>query len=285
MYSGINVAASFNLAAYVLYMYDYALTFGREVDLFWCQPRRTWAFALFIANRYVALFGRIPAFMVNFLVDSGGSNSPRCQSLHMGDQIIMGILRFIGSVIMMMRVYAFYDQDRRILGLFIIVGLISAGLCCWAFLYHGPPQPPPKYAVQVGCLGPIYPSQGPRYAAAWGGQLLLDALVFVSMLWKLLRIDTMGQRTFLDMVLRDGAMYFAVMTAMNVANITMFLVADPYVKSVLSSPTNLLCAAMISRLMMNLRDPKIRVVGVSTGREFTNEPWDPATYSEVHRNA
>ncbi|KAI6006817.1 hypothetical protein EDD15DRAFT_2357858 [Pisolithus albus] len=260
MYSGTNIAASFNLAAYVLYMYDYALTLGREVDLFWRQPRRTWAFALFVANRYVALFGRIPAFMVNFVVDSGGSNSPtwfispillrdthRCQSLHMGDQIIIGILQFIGSVIMMMRVYAFYDQDRRILAVFIVVGLISAGLCCWAFLYHGPPQPPPKYAVQIGCLGPIYPSQGPRYAAAWGGQLLLDALVFVFMLWKLLRIDTMGQRTFLDMVLRDGAMYFAVMTAMNVANITMFLVAEPYVKSVLSSPTNLwvLCGSAL----------------------------------------
>ncbi|KAI6118639.1 hypothetical protein EDD17DRAFT_1673976 [Pisolithus thermaeus] len=269
-------------------MYDYALTFGREVDLFWCQPRRTWAFALFIANRYIGLFGRIPAFMVNFLADSGGSNSPVCQNLHMCDQIIMAILQFIGSVIMMMRVYAFYDQDRRVLALFIIVALISAGVCCWAFLFRGPLLPPPKYMVLVGCLGPIYPSQAPRYAAAWGGQLLLDALVFAFTLWKLMRIDKMGERTFLDMLLRDGAMYFAVMTVMNVANITMFLVADPYVKSVLSSPTNLLCAAMISRLMMNLRDPKIRgqtIVVVSAGQEFTNEPWSPATYSEVHRNA
>ncbi|KAI6145731.1 hypothetical protein EDD17DRAFT_1652631 [Pisolithus thermaeus] len=271
-------------------MYDYALTFGREVDLFWCQPRRTWAFALFIANRYIGLFGRIPAFMVNFLADSGGSNSPVCQNLHMCDQIIMAILQSIGSVIMMMRVYAFYNQDRRVLVLFIIVALISAGVCCWAFLFHGPPLPPPKYMALIGCLGPIYPSQAPRrrYAAAWGGQLLLDALVFAFTLWKLTRVDRTGERTFLDVLLRDGAMYFAVMTVMNVANITVFLVADPYAKSVLSSPTNLLCAAMISRLMMNLRDPKIRgqtIVGVSTGQEFTNEPWSPATYSEVHRNA
>ncbi|KAI6006763.1 hypothetical protein EDC04DRAFT_2907771 [Pisolithus marmoratus] len=77
MYSGINIAASFNVAAYVLFMYDYALTFGREVDLFWCQPRRTWAFALFIANRYIGLFGRIPAFLENFLPHSGGSRSAR----------------------------------------------------------------------------------------------------------------------------------------------------------------------------------------------------------------
>lgn len=57
-------------------MYDCVLTFAREVDLFWNQPRRTWAFALFIANRYIALFGRIPAFLENFLPDSGGADSP-----------------------------------------------------------------------------------------------------------------------------------------------------------------------------------------------------------------
>ena len=59
-----------------MFMYDCVLTFAREIDLFWNQPRRTWAFALFIANRYIALFGRIPAFLDNFLPDSGGADSP-----------------------------------------------------------------------------------------------------------------------------------------------------------------------------------------------------------------
>ncbi|KAI6142727.1 hypothetical protein BKA82DRAFT_1000198 [Pisolithus tinctorius] len=285
MYPGINVAACFNVAAYVLFLYDYTLTFGREVDLFWCQPRRTWAFALFIANRYIGLLGRVPAFLENFLPHSGGSNSPVCQNLHMCDQLVMAVLQLIGAIIMMMRVYAFYNQDRRVLALFVTVALISAGICCWAFIYRGPPLPPPKYMVLAGCLGPIYPSQALRYAAAWGGQLLFDALIFVFTLWKLARISTRGERTFIDMLIRDGTLYFGVMTVMNVANIIVFLVANPWVKSVLSSPTNLLCAALISRLMMNLRDPKIRGVGVSTMQGFTDEPWSPATYSEVYHTA
>ncbi|KAI6041956.1 hypothetical protein EDC04DRAFT_2663991 [Pisolithus marmoratus] len=206
----------------------------------------------------------------------------------MCDQIIIAVLQFIGSVIMMMRVYAFYNHDRRVLAVFVLVAFISAGICCWAFLFRGPPLLPPKYMVPTGCLGPTYAPQAPRYAAAWGGQLVFDALVFAFTLWKLLRAGTMGERTFIDILLRDGTMYFAVMTVINVANITMFLVADPYAKSVLSSPTNLVCAAMISRLMMNLRDPKIRgqtIVGASTEQGFTHEPWSPATYSEVYHTA
>ncbi|KIK17908.1 hypothetical protein PISMIDRAFT_684671 [Pisolithus microcarpus 441] len=44
------------------------------------------------------------------------------------------------------------------------------------------------------------------------------------------------------------------MTAANVANIVTYLVMEkPYERSMLSTPTNMLCAVMISRLMLNLR--------------------------------
>ncbi|KAI6041961.1 hypothetical protein EDC04DRAFT_2664093, partial [Pisolithus marmoratus] len=57
------------------------------------------------------------------------------------------------------------------------------------------------------------------------------------------------------LALRDGALYFAVITAANVANITMyFVMTDPSERPMLSTPINMLCAVMISRLMLNLRD-------------------------------
>ncbi|KAI5997279.1 hypothetical protein F5J12DRAFT_340893 [Pisolithus orientalis] len=68
-------------------------------------------------------------------------------------------------------------------------------------------------------------------------------------------MESMGKRSLVDILLRDGAMYFAVMTTINVANIIIFIAGRPNMKSVLSSPTNMLCAALISRLMLNLRDP------------------------------
>ena len=110
-----------------LFMYDYVLTLTREVDFFWNQPRRTCAFALFVANCYIALFGHIPAFLEKFLSVSGGPDSPvrvsasisydsltrvsgasdasarsffhvcRCQRLHFGDEIVIAILQVIGG--------------------------------------------------------------------------------------------------------------------------------------------------------------------------------------------
>lgn len=83
---------------------------------------------------------------------------------------------------------------------------------------------------------------------------MFDALVFLFTLRQLISVRSLGKRSFIALSLRDGALYFAVMTAANVANIVTYLVMeDPYERSMLAPPTNMLCAAMISRLMLNLR--------------------------------
>ncbi|KAF9791192.1 hypothetical protein BJ322DRAFT_1104854 [Thelephora terrestris] len=42
------------IALQCLWMYDYLLTFGDEVQYAW-HGRKTWIFALFVANRYIPL--------------------------------------------------------------------------------------------------------------------------------------------------------------------------------------------------------------------------------------
>ncbi|KIK90595.1 hypothetical protein PAXRUDRAFT_672657 [Paxillus rubicundulus Ve08.2h10] len=51
----INIVAI--TVSFAILIYDYLLTFEREVHLFWKRPwpRLSWAFALFIANRYITL--------------------------------------------------------------------------------------------------------------------------------------------------------------------------------------------------------------------------------------
>ena len=38
-----------------LLVHEYMLTIEQEVELFWKRPRLSWAFALFVANRYAAI--------------------------------------------------------------------------------------------------------------------------------------------------------------------------------------------------------------------------------------
>lgn len=134
---GINPSVSLAVVSCVLFVHDYALTLAKEIDLFWLQPRQTWAFAFFVANRYIGLFGRtIPELWGVFF---GSSDSPWCPGLLISNRVITAVLQLIGGMIMLARVYAFYNKDRRVPSLLIAVGVVCLALCGWALSYHRPP--------------------------------------------------------------------------------------------------------------------------------------------------
>ncbi|KAI6001118.1 hypothetical protein EDC04DRAFT_1065505 [Pisolithus marmoratus] len=216
------------VASTILY-YDYLLTLRREVDFFWMKPRRSWMFVLFVANRYITLLSRVPAMI-------------------------------IAGIIMIIRVYALYMKSRRVLLFLVLVILAGIGVGCWAILSPSPstarfvPIPP----LRNGCNVPTTYEQAERNAIAWSGQMAFDAIVFVLTLWRTLRVRRLGNRTLLDIFIRDGALYFGLMTGANVANITTLLVCNTSTtKSLFLGFTNTISSIMISRLMLNLRDPKI----------------------------
>ncbi|KAI6138434.1 hypothetical protein EDD17DRAFT_394072 [Pisolithus thermaeus] len=94
-------------------------------------------------------------------------------------------------------------------------------------------------------------------AIAWSGQMAFDAIVFVLTLWRTLRVGRSGNRTLLDVLIRDGVLYFGLMTGANVANITAFLSftgRQSSAKSLVAGFTNVISSIMISRLMLDLHD-------------------------------
>ncbi|KAI6041965.1 hypothetical protein EDC04DRAFT_2664119, partial [Pisolithus marmoratus] len=60
----------------------------------------------------------------------------RCPSLRLSGEIVTGILQVIGGVIMLFRVYLFYNKDRRVLSLLVAVAVICVGIWCWTLLLH-----------------------------------------------------------------------------------------------------------------------------------------------------
>jgi len=60
------VISALRILIAAILLYDYILTFGREVELFWKWPRRTFPFVLFIASRYLMVLGIIPTFLLSF---------------------------------------------------------------------------------------------------------------------------------------------------------------------------------------------------------------------------
>ncbi|KAF8841093.1 hypothetical protein BDN67DRAFT_967571 [Paxillus ammoniavirescens] len=233
-------------------VYDYVLTFEREVRLFWQRPwpRLSWAFALFIANRYITLMVHVADVVETFWVftpASGKAVREKCKGLQLFSQLGIVFVQLIGIAVMTMRVYAFYERNRRILFFLLTVAFIIISFGFWAILFDStgpivPLAPKLRWSKIMGCVDPIEPEHG---------RLGFDIIIFVLTLWKSLDLGRIGDRTLIDILLRDGQ----IMTCANVGNIIAF---SPLKKSIVTGFTNVLSASLISRLMLNLREPRER---------------------------
>jgi hypothetical protein len=243
-----------------------------EIQRFWILRSFSWAGFFFFLNRYLAVLGHIPVIMLSFWNSGDLAHKFKIchrlysyhQYLEMGIQVVVGVL-------LIMRVYALYDQNRWVVVFFITFATIDVGIACWAVVSKDPIKLPPQdFAVSApGCAEPISDKQGARLAVAWSGQLAFDAIVFCLTLYKSLLIVRTSRRPLISTLLRDGVLYFAILTIANLANILTFLLAVSLSKGLTSTFVNIISATMISRLMLNLRDPKILMS--STNRTTTME--------------
>ncbi|KAG6330697.1 hypothetical protein ID866_8392 [Astraeus odoratus] len=215
----------------ILY-YDFVLTFGREVEFFWKLPR-SWTFWLFITNRYVTILSRIlPVFGIFWPLKKGenGALVQFCRTSGMYDQFVIIIVQMIGGAVMITRVYALYEKSRRVLVFLVTFSHHNSGARHgqWAVLAlpSSDALSVPTPSLHCGCNVPITFEQAQHMAIAWGGQLAFDAIIFVLTLSRTLRIGKLGSRALLDVLIRDGTLYFGIITAANAGNITAFLVCQ-----------------------------------------------------------
>ncbi|KIM64921.1 hypothetical protein SCLCIDRAFT_1213034 [Scleroderma citrinum Foug A] len=265
MKSPLDVNASFAVVNCVLMLYDYALTFAREIELFLKRPRRSWPFVLFVANRYITILGHIPPSL-SILWPSKYSDYSRCNFMRLADQIVIVMVQMIGGVVMTMRIYGLYQKNRSVLIFLLAIALCAITVGCWAIIFSHTASSAESMSTlslsQGELASTMYCLYSPSRASllmavAWSGQLIFDFAVFLLTLWSSLRVRMVGNRNVTDILLRDGALYFAVMCGANAANIAVLLVATNSINTVLGPFTNIISSVMISRLMLNLRDPSI----------------------------
>jgi len=140
-----------------------------------------------------------------------------------------------------MRVYALYDRSRWVIALFLTLAVVDVGIGCWAIMSANPIRLPQQdLAVSApGCAEPLSHEQGIRLAIAWGGQLAFDVVVFFLTLYQSILIVRTSRRPLISTLLRDGVLYFAILTVVNLANILTFLLAAPLSKGVTSTFSNM----------------------------------------------
>ncbi|KAJ4478014.1 hypothetical protein C8R41DRAFT_718113, partial [Lentinula lateritia] len=97
-----------------LLYYDYFLTIEGEVNLFWTYRSLTWAPVMFYLTRYFSILGSIPIMLGHFC---------RCSSLQIYHQYYSLVLQIFIGVLLLLRTYALFERNFKVLVLLLVVGL------------------------------------------------------------------------------------------------------------------------------------------------------------------
>ncbi|KAK6992641.1 hypothetical protein R3P38DRAFT_2802204 [Favolaschia claudopus] len=267
-YQWLYLRPRFHWQSTAVFYYDYLLTFGTEVSRYW-GTRLTWASFLFYLNRYVSLFGTIPVIL-QFFWEADSSDKSK---------VFCIFVQFIIAIILIMRTNALFGS-RLVLGFMLCCTLVVFGVAIGMAASTHFSRPPAQMYPRIGCAASMPLELSQRAGWSWIGFIVFDLMILVLTTYKgckVCRASCRGMRrpNLITTLVRDGegnilsleefsliinsagALYFLVVAGAHSANIIAHLIAGPYERGIGSVLTIVLSTTMISRLMLNIRDPKL----------------------------
>ncbi|KAF9788461.1 hypothetical protein BJ322DRAFT_635405 [Thelephora terrestris] len=243
--------------ALTLLYYDYVLTFDRERRLVWSQCSfKQWGTVLFFLNRYCGVIGHVPVFILKF-AHPGSLLYHICKPLNSYHQTLAVILQTIVGLTFITRTYALYNRSRA-----VVIGLTSLALSSVAvgsyLLSQGQ-----KLAMNpvlpegiVGCSEGLSWSESWRLAVAWSTVMIFDLIVVVMTSVRTIKINRRSGKnhTLPRVLMRDGVVYFGVISLATLSNIITFVRGTEVTRGVATTITNVLSTVLVSRLMFNIRE-------------------------------
>ncbi|GJE86602.1 hypothetical protein PsYK624_026820 [Phanerochaete sordida] len=228
----------FNLAPFALLYYDYLLTLPAEIERYWTadlSPKRGTLW--FLVCRCSGLWKIII-----------------CPALIAYHQFYILVSQVLVAIMLNIRTYALYERSRRIFYLLWTVSVAVLAVCCYGLVRHH--EPTPEEPAAIGCNVATSSSSGRNLAITWGAMLCHDTMIFTLTLCKALSLRG-GPRGIVDLILRDGTMYFGLIMCFTSTTVFTFLFSRPVLKGFTATFTNILSTMLIARLMLNIRDPKL----------------------------
>lgn len=175
---------------------------------------------------------------------------------------------------MITRTYALWGRSRKILASLVILSSVVAGLGMWN-LFAGKPEPISSaiYPAITGCNPGFSSDKGHHVGAAWAGVVLLDTVIFALTVYKSLEFRRVSRQSIAGLLLRDGAIYFAVICTTTLGNVMSFMFGRPFSRGILTVTSNILSSVCASRLMLNIRHVKpVGLNGIpSTSTTYGND--------------
>ncbi|KAJ7358540.1 hypothetical protein DFH08DRAFT_848652 [Mycena albidolilacea] len=254
---GQLIAGAFDIWPFTLLVYDHLLTLEWEISRYWGVAfTLTVPNVLFFANRYGTLFGNIPVIIPYFWnSQSLTGRITTCHNLEsfhqyfiVGTQVLVGVMLFL-------RTYALYERSKRVfvLMLGVAVGTVAVGL--WSVITSTSNDT--SINPYFGCNFTTSRSEGNSLAVAWAGVTIFDSTIFLLTLYRVFGRHRANEPDLFTILLRDGSLYFGIMVMSNLVNILTLVIGNPYSRGIATTFTNIISSIMITRLMLNLRDPAL----------------------------
>ncbi|KAJ7196401.1 hypothetical protein GGX14DRAFT_673289 [Mycena pura] len=268
----------------VLLTYDYTLTLATEVKFIWAAKLRP-SICWFLGLRYIGLVANIANSVIYFADLSPEVRVPLFSWVRVLNDLFSAVciridiysfvvLKFLHSscvkmqlvwkgflviqevlveCTLIMRVFAMYDRNWRILILLLVVFSPWPALAVWDTIKLGQPQ---IFSVPgiSGCALIIPRTSIFRLAGGWEAQIACDILVFLLTIRRAyVQRETFPRYagTLLWRMTTDGA---GIIIFANAANLVTFYLGDNLLAGFLSWFVTSLSVVLLSRLMLNLHE-------------------------------
>lgn len=252
----LRVLASkyYMLASVVVLFFDYFLTFDLEVERLW-KKAFTVTGSLLLLNRYY------PLLIYPFVLYSVHADwSPEfCESFARFPFIAALISDAIIGIIIILRIYAIYYSHKKILLILLplFVGQLLLGGWASDSILRAKHLPP-----GTGCIVDVPHQALLRFALLWGSSACFDSLIFVLTMYRTLSLRRSGLKTgLMQLFLRDGLLYFGIMTSAKLLNFVLFWTAVTANLVTLNwAFNNIITVIMVNRLVFNIHEEVSRDV-------------------------
>ncbi|KAJ6575990.1 hypothetical protein DFH09DRAFT_1150158 [Mycena vulgaris] len=229
------------------FFWDHILTLDTEVRYLWKRRKFASSYSFFVI-RYFAFASNVPG--VVFLFYTIPDNTCLWWSLIYALAILL--VQLLISIVMILRMYALYNRSKRLLWTLIVIGVILTGVSAW----NAQGQKGAVITILPGCH-PNFPSATAFHlAGSWAALFFFDTIIFGLTVYNgwttRQRMGPQATMSFHTLILRDGAMYFAVMILANMANLLTFFTHTVILPGSLATFASCISITMMTRLMLNL---------------------------------
>ncbi|KAI0088416.1 hypothetical protein BDY19DRAFT_196924 [Irpex rosettiformis] len=211
------------LVSRVLFLWDFLITMGYEVEYFWGR-KITAASALFLLNRYVSLVITIMQFFSPAFFQTAHVCGPFVRVL----QSLLVLSLVIAGAFAAIRVYAIWQRSWSLALPVFMLAMVPPALTIAIDANETPmlaPSPSSGCAIVVA----IPPAQYTTYANAMRAcTIAYDAIVFALTVLRTRQLErrSQAQTSLVRLIIRDGCLYFMCLVLINISQMVITFTSE-----------------------------------------------------------